>query len=265
MTVRINQVQNSFIDSSIQESNQEGYNVSVSNFLENIDPQITQIFEELSQSLDEKTKLTRAMSLSLHLSNGPMFRHFEDGDFPEGMPNDLKTSIKAQNKEWEELQTQKEKNVYTLNWMIDRIGHEVSSDPEFKDFLQDIYTSYTGDETSSYQTRDEKNDEDGSLQKFRDDLTSKGALKFLYDFNMEKIEEMVQKYRDELLKNLGEDPSPQELAEVEKMVEDYRKQLLEELAELNDTEKNSPLNINRLEFKMMNNFKTTLEDVLKAQ
>lgn len=41
-------------------------------------------------------------------------------------------------------------------------------------------------QTKEYKSRDEINEDDLELQKFKDDLTSKGALKFLYDFNMEK-------------------------------------------------------------------------------
>jgi len=238
---------------------------SASRFMEQVDPEIATLFEQASIGLDADTKLKRAMSMSLHLSFGPMFRHFQDGNYPEGMPKDIRASMESQNKEWDVLQTDRERNIYTLDWMIERIGHKISDDPEFEGFLKDIRASYTGEVKSDFKSRDEINEDDIALQQFKKDLTTKGALKFIYDFNMEKIEEMVEKYRQELLKNLGENPTPEELAEVEKLVEDYRKKLLEQLAELNDDDKNSAFNINRLEFEVMNSDKTTLKDVLSSK
>lgn len=237
--------------------------LSASNFMEQVDPEIATLFEEASAGLDADTKLKRAMSMSLHLSMGPLFLKFKDGNYPDEMPDDIKASLESQNQEWNKLQTDKEKNVYTLDWMIDHIVHEQSDDPEFEQFLKDIRTSYTGEVKNDFKSRDEKNDEDVALQQFKKDLTTKGAVKFLYDFNMEKIEEMVEKYRQELLKNLGEDPTPDELAEVEKLVEEFRKNLLEQLSELNDENKNSPFNIGRLEFEITNNMDSKLEDILE--
>jgi DNA-binding transcriptional MerR regulator len=171
--------------------------------------------------------------------------------------------MQQQNKEWDQLESDREKNIYTLDWMIDHIVHEQSDDPAFEQFLKDIRASYAGEAKSDYKSRDEINDEDAALQQFKKDLTTKGAVKFLYDFNMEKIEEMVEKYKEELLKNLGDNPTPEELAGVEKMVENYRKKLLEQLAEINDKDKNSSLNINRLEFEMMSKLDSKLEEALK--
>ncbi len=237
--------------------------LSASNFMEQVDPEIAQIFEEMSIGLDEDTKLKRAMSMSLHLSFGPMFLRFQDGDYPEGMPDNIKAAIEQQTQEWNQLDTDKDKNIYTLDWMIDHIVHEQSNDPEFEDFLKDIRASYSGEKVSEYKSRDEINDEDMALQQFKKDLTTKGAIKFLYDYNMEKIEEMVEKYKEELMKNLGEDPTPKELAQISDMVEEYRKQLLEQLTELGDSDKSSPLNISRLEHQIMNNLDHTLEEALK--
>jgi DNA-binding transcriptional MerR regulator len=236
---------------------------SASMFMEQVDPEIARLFEEYSAGLDPDTKLKRAMSMSLHLSSGPMFLRFKDGNYPEAMPDDIKASMQEQNKEWDALKSDKDKNIYTLDWMIDHIVHERSDDPEFENFLKDIRASYAGESKSDFKSRDEINDDDAALQQFKKDLTSKGALKFLYDFNMERIEEMVEKYREDLLKNLGENPSPEELAEIEKMVEDYRKKLLEQLAEINDKNKNSSLNIKRLEFEMINKIDSRLEEVLQ--
>ncbi|MCW8837711.1 MAG: hypothetical protein OQJ77_03945 [Thiovulaceae bacterium] len=254
---------NDYTGLTTSKKNNVSYGLNASKFMEQVDPEIAKIFEQMSEGLDPDTKLKRAMSLSLHLTSGPMFLRFGEGDYPEGMPEELKTSIKEQTKEWDKLETEKERNVYTLDWMIESIAFEQSGDPEFEQFLKDIRKSYAGESKYEYTSRDEENDKDAALQQFKKDLTTKGAIKFLYDYNMEKIEEMVEKYKQELMKNLGENPTPQEIAEVDKLVEDYRKQLLEQLTELSDTDKNSPLNISRLEFEIMNNLDATLEEALK--
>ena len=76
---------------------------------------------------------------------------------------------------------------------------------------------------------------DYALEQFKESLRTKGALKFLMDFNLEKIEEKVKEYKEKLLKEMGD--SPENLAEIEKMVEDYRKKLLEEMQEKTAKEK----------------------------
>jgi len=263
MQVNTNPLQNNIIYNPNNQEESANKSFSASMFMQQVDPEIASLFEEFSAGLDPDTKLKRALSMSLHLSMGPMFLRFKDGNYPDEMPDDIKSSLETQNKEWNKLKTDKEKNVYTLDWMIDHIGHKQSDDPQFKEFLKDIRASYTGETKSDYKTRDDVNEEDAALQQFKKDLTTKGAIKFLYDFNMEKIEEMVEKYKQELLKNLGENPTPEQLAEVEKLVEDYRKELLKQLAELNDKDKNSPTNINRLEFEFINQLDTKLEDALK--
>ena len=261
--MQINTNNNSLVNVSATKQNNVSYGLSASKFMEQVDPEIAELFEQMSEGLDADTKLKRAMSLSLHLTSGPMFLKFSDGDYPDDMPDSVKTAMQQQTKEWNTLETDKERNIYTLDWMIESIAFEQSSDPEFEQFLRDIRQSYSGETKSDYKTRDEINDEDAALQQFKKDLTTKGAIKFLYDYNMEKIEEMVEKYKQELIDNLGENPTPEELVQIDDMVEDYRKLLLEQLMELSDSDKNSPLNISRLEFEIMNNLDATLEEALK--
>jgi len=109
-----------------------------------------------------------------------------------------------------------------------------SSSEKFKStirqFWQAFETNYSGDRSSA---TDEK--VDLALQKFRNDLHTKGASKFLADLNKEKIEEKVQEFRDKLLKEMGD--SPEALKEIDKQVTDYRKQLLEELENSLDSNK----------------------------
>lgn len=80
-----------------------------------------------------------------------------------------------------------------------------------------------------YKTRDEINAEDGELAQFRNDLVSKGAAVFLKDLNEEKIEALVEEYRQKLLKE--KEKNPEQPMDINQMVNDFRKQLIEELME----------------------------------
>jgi len=233
--------------------------LSASKFMEQLGEEIASLFESISVDLDGETKLKRALSLSMHMSN-PMFMMFEEG-YPDKMPQDVKTALGQQKQDYLKLTDEREKNIYKLDWMIDHIGFEQTSDPEFEGFVKDLRNQYAGTQVSDYKSRDEINDDDFALQKFKDDLTNKGALKFLYDFNMEKIEEMVEKYKEELLKEMEENPELD--LDIEKMVSEYRKQLLERLSELEDEGDKSVLNVNRMEFEMARKLKPQLEELLQ--
>jgi hypothetical protein len=101
-------------------------------------------------------------------------------------------------------------------------------------FWEAFEASYTGDKTKSKEP-----EEDSAVAKFLNDLLTKGAVKFLADFNMEKIQAKIDEYRKKLEEQMGD--SPQELQEIEKMVEDFTKQLLEELeASLDSNKKDKP-------------------------
>lgn len=118
-------------------------------------------------------------------------------------------------------------------------------------------------ESPVYKSRDEINEDDPALQKFKDDLTTKGAVKFLYDFNMEKIEEMLEKYKEELLKEMEKNPELE--LDIDKMVSDYKKELLERFRELED-DKDKPktlLSSSRIAFEIADKLKPKLEDILK--
>jgi NADH dehydrogenase/NADH:ubiquinone oxidoreductase subunit G len=134
------------------------------------------------------------------------------------------------------------------------------SSSSFINQLEEL-NNQSNDSISYYKTRDEINEENEALQQFKKDLTTKGATKFLYDFNMEKIEKMVEEYKEKLLKELKDNPNQD--VDVEKMVSEYKKDLLKKLAELNDKENNSPLNVNRLQFEITDainpSFKKALE------
>jgi hypothetical protein len=80
-----------------------------------------------------------------------------------------------------------------------------------------------------YKTPDEKSASDTELQKFKDDLVTKGAAQFLKDLNEEKINAIVEEYRQKLLKE--KEQNPDQPMDINQMVSDFRKQLLKEMME----------------------------------
>ena len=83
--------------------------------------------------------------------------------------------------------------------------------------------------TQEYKTRDEINAEDTALAQFKDDLITKGAALFLKELNEEKIEALVEEYRQKLLKE--KEQNPDKPMDINQMVSDFRKQLLKEMME----------------------------------
>lgn len=100
-----------------------------------------------------------------------------------------------------------------------------------QDYMALIAQFYHAEE---YKSRDEVNAEDGELGKFKDDLLTKGAAVFLKELNEEKIEALVEEYRQKLLKEKAENPDKP--MDINQMVSDFKKQLLEELMEAQKTE-----------------------------
>ena len=115
-----------------------------------------------------------------------------------------------------------------------------------------------------YKSRDEINAEDMALQQFKKDLTEKGAFKFMYDFNMQKIEEMLEEYKQKLEKELEDNPDS--TMDIEQMLNDYKKQLLERFRELEDDNGDSKtlLSSSRITFEMADKLKPKLEDILNS-
>jgi hypothetical protein len=76
-------------------------------------------------------------------------------------------------------------------------------------------------------SKDSENDID--IEKFLSDLREKGALKFLAEFDKEKIEEQVDEYRKELEEKYKDDPEM--MAKIDELVEKFKKQLIEKIEE----------------------------------
>lgn len=95
-------------------------------------------------------------------------------------------------------------------------------------------------DTQPYKTRDEINAEDGELGQFKKDLVIKGAAVYLKDLNEEKIEALVEEYRQKLLKE--KEKNPEQPMDINQMVNDFRKQLIEELMEAQKAQReNKPI------------------------
>ncbi|MDD2837777.1 hypothetical protein [Sulfuricurvum sp.] len=94
---------------------------------------------------------------------------------------------------------------------------------EYIDLINQLF------QADPYQTRDEINANNTELATFKKDLITKGAAQFLGDLNQEKIDAIVEEYRDKLLKQQEENPNIP--MDIDKMVSDFRKELLKEIAE----------------------------------
>jgi vacuolar-type H+-ATPase subunit I/STV1 len=79
------------------------------------------------------------------------------------------------------------------------------------------------------QTKQAKQAQDAQVEQFKKDLSTTGAAVYLADENKEKIEAMVEEYRQKLLDQQSKNPN--EKMDIAKMVSDYKEQLLKRLEE----------------------------------
>lgn len=123
--------------------------------------------------------------------------------------------------------------VSSISGVIKTVVPDVAEDKsvlqEYKALIEQYYSA------SPYQTRDEINSNDTELEQFRNDLRVKGAAVFLKDMADEKIEALVEKYRQKLLKE--KEQNPDKPMDIESMVNDFRKQLMKELMEAEKAER----------------------------
>lgn len=92
-------------------------------------------------------------------------------------------------------------------------------------------------QVQEYQSGDEKNASDTALQQFKNDLITKGSAQFLKDLNEEKINALVEEYRQKLLKE--KEQNPEKPMDINQMVSDFRKQLLKEMMEAQKADQES--------------------------
>lgn len=145
--------------------------------------------------------------------------------------------------------------------------------PEMKEsitaFWNAFNAAYTGDKTQDTQSQSE---ESSAVEKFLHDLRTKGAAKFLADLNQEKIDKMVEEYKQQLMKEMGD--SPEAMEKIEKLVEDFKKNLIEEMKEKMEDELKNAKDVNSIKIDtfiqtMLNNTKdekksSPFEELLKA-
>lgn len=90
---------------------------------------------------------------------------------------------------------------------------------------------------------------DAAVEEFKRELSSMGAISFLQSFNLEKIEELMEKKKEELMESLGLSDKTQPplsgeerttaLKTLEDLLADYKKELLEKTQAENKLEKNN--------------------------
>ena len=230
------------------------------NILQQLPKNLQEAFNDATVGLDEDLRNKRAISFSFNMQN-PIFSTFKDGEYPAQMPSDVRSALESQKSEYSQLGTEKERYAYKISYMLEHLVFKRSSDPEAEGFYKEVYKNYTGVSYAQDNSRDAINDRDTALQQFKKDLTTKGAAKYLHDFNQEKIDALVEKFRDNLLKELQKNPDAS--MDVEKLVNDYRKELIKKLEELEKDKKKSPLNIETMKSDLLQTMSTKLEDVLQ--
>lgn len=108
---------------------------------------------------------------------------------------------------------------------------DTSVSQDYADFIKQFYN------VEAYQSRDEVNASDGALQQFKDNLSTKGAVQFLADLNKEKIDALVEEYRQKLLEE--QKKNPDQPMDIDQMVSAFRKQLLEEMMQAGQKDDNN--------------------------
>lgn len=100
---------------------------------------------------------------------------------------------------------------------------EQSVSQEYKALVERLFPA------EEYRTRDEVNASDDELSQFRENLIAKGSALFLKELNEEKIEALVEEYRQKLLEEQA--ANPDKPMDINQMVSDFKKELLEKLME----------------------------------
>ncbi|WP_324171342.1 hypothetical protein [Sulfurimonas sp.] len=113
----------------------------------------------------------------------------------------------------------------------------------------------------------EDKEQDSAVARFLDDLCTKGALKFLADLNMEKIQAKIDEYRNKLIAKMGD--SPDAMKEIAKLISSFKKRLLEELEASLDRSKDAEPSLKVALFQVQLNMKKdtskALEELLSSR
>jgi len=118
-------------------------------------------------------------------------------------------------------------------------------------FWNAFESNYNASGAEATNTQEEENEEDSEVAQFLEDLRTKGAMRFLAEFNEEKIEKMVEEFKEKLLESMGD--SPEALQQIEELVTAYKKQLLEDMQNSLDAEENTqPINADAMVQTLLN-------------
>jgi hypothetical protein len=121
-----------------------------------------------------------------------------------------------------------------VNEILNPTGGGFSSE-EFKAIIQKFWDTFQSAFDGSQERAAEVATRDQAVEEFLEKLRELGAGRFLAEFNQEKIDEEVEKYRAELIKNM--DATSQTMEDIEKLVSDFKKELLEKLHLISEQEK----------------------------
>lgn len=110
-------------------------------------------------------------------------------------------------------------------------GSAQTDGQKYADIIAQLY------QADPYQTRDQANASDAELSKFKADLSSKGAAQFLKDLNQDKIDSLVEQYRQKLMKE--KESNPDQPMDINQMVSDFKKELLKEIEEARKADQQS--------------------------
>jgi predicted RNase H-related nuclease YkuK (DUF458 family) len=126
-------------------------------------------------------------------------------------------------------------------------------------FWEAFESAYSGEKSTK--TKEVEEETDPAVAKFLEDLRTKGAVAFLAEFNMEKIEKKVEEFRQKLLKEMGD--SEENMAKIEELVSQFKKQLIEELQASLDNEKDEPKFDTQAMIKILLNVKSDVNSELE--
>lgn len=99
---------------------------------------------------------------------------------------------------------------------------------EYLNIMNELYPKV------AYQTRDELNQGDGALLQFKENLATKSPAKLLADLNEEKINAIVEKYKEKLIKE--QKMHPEKVMDIDTMVSQFKQRLLKALQEAQKAE-----------------------------
>ena len=211
---------------------------SYGDFRDRWDDKAVKLFNELSSGWTQQEKIQRGLVLDMSM-NHPVFLSMGEAKSDQ-ISSSIEKALESAKNSYSKLSTLKEKRDFALEWGLEHRGK--STDAVYDKFFEDFVLAYVDKPKNEQKI-------DYGLEAFVDDLTTKGASKFLHDFNQEKIEKLVDEYREKLEKKLEENPNSK--IDIDEMVSNFKKDLLQSLKELNEDSKNAIKSVKTLQDNFM--------------